>query len=71
MIAPAWGEKSQYGVFKYFSLSDLHLRADPPSSFSVLPLTFVFVFDEALKDEDEVEVVLCVTQRQHGDASHA
>lgn len=41
------------------------------SSFFVLLLTFVFVFDEALKDEDEVEVILRVTQRQHGDASHA
>lgn len=43
-----------------------------PSSFLCLSsLTFVFVFDEALKDEDEVEVVLRVAQRQHGDASHA
>ena len=41
------------------------------SFFFVLLLTFVFVFDEALKDEDEVQVILCVTQRQHGDASHA
>lgn len=34
-------------------------------------LTFLFVFDEALKDEDEMKVVLRVAQRQHGDASHA
>lgn len=34
-------------------------------------LTFFFVFDEALKDEDEMQVVLRVAQRQHGDASHA
>lgn len=33
--------------------------------------TFLFAFDEALKDEDKMEVVLCVAQRQHGDASHA
>lgn len=49
------------------------LSSAPPKPLSLLspPLTFVFVFDEALKDEDEVEVVFCVTQRQHGDASHA
>lgn len=33
--------------------------------------TCLSVFDEALKDEDEMEVVLRVAQRQHGDASHA
>lgn len=33
--------------------------------------TFVFAFDEALEDEDEMEVVLRVAQRQHGDAAHA
>lgn len=45
--------------------------ADPLFLLCLASLTFVFVFDEALEDEDEVEVVLCVTQRQHGDASHA
>lgn len=35
------------------------------------PPTFLNAFDEALKDEDEMEVVLRVAQRQHGDASHA
>lgn len=34
-------------------------------------LTSAFVPDEPLEDEDEVEVVLGVTQRQHSDASHA
>lgn len=34
-------------------------------------LTFLFALEEALKDEDEMEVVLRVAQRQHGDAAHA
>lgn len=34
-------------------------------------LTSLLVLDEALKDEDEMEVVLRVAQRQHGDAAHA
>lgn len=33
-------------------------------------LTSASVPDEPLEDEDEVEVVLGVTQRQHSDASH-
>lgn len=49
----------------------LYISVPTLSSLFVLRLTFVFVFGEALKDEDEVEVVLCVTQRQHGDSSHA
>lgn len=59
------------GGWSEISHFSLHLSANPLPSFCFLPLTFVFVFDEALKDEDEVEVVLRVTQRQHGDASHA
>lgn len=50
------------------------LKVTPANSLTSISafvlLTSAFVPDEPLEDEDEVEVVLCVTQRQHSDASH-
>lgn len=37
----------------------------------IFVITCAFVLEETLQDEDEVQVVFCVTQCQHGDASHA
>lgn len=67
-------EETELSQCHSFTFLDFHIKA---STFTerflvnfLLPLTSISVLDEALQDEDEMEVVLSVTQRQHSNASH-
>lgn len=67
-------EETELSQCHSFTFLDFHINASTfIERFQVnflLPLTSISVLDEALQDEDEMEVVLSVTQRQHSNASH-